>query len=96
MVKGVDAGIMPVIPVNTNCVGTYFLDVEYFKDRLVHLKGIFRGSGIVGFLGLRAVGPRAARTGTLIAQVGKRVFTSMTVLPVDLDSFGFGNCDMFG
>ena len=97
MVKGVDAGIMSVVPVNANCVRTYFFDVEHFEDRLVHLKGIFGSSGgIVAFLGLRAVRPRAGRAGALVAQIGKREFASMTVLPVDLDSLGFGNSDMFG
>ncbi len=29
MVKGVDARIMSVIPVDSNCVGTYFFNVKH-------------------------------------------------------------------
>ena len=97
MIERVDAGIMSVVPIYPNCIGTYLFHMKHFEDRLVHLKGISaRRGGIVAFLGLGAVRPGTSRARAFIAQISKGILAEMTVLPVDLDSLGFGNCDMFG
>ena len=96
MVKGVDACIMAVAPIDPNCIGTHFFDVEHLKYRFVHLKRVLFRGGVVAFLGLRAVCSGTGCARTFIAQVAQGIFTSVAILPVDLDSLGFGNCNVFG
>ena len=96
MVKGVNSGIMSIAPIDANRIGAHFLHLEHLEHRLEHGKWVFGRGGVVGLLRLCAMRSGATGAGTLVAQIGQRIFAAMAVLPVDFDSFGFGNRDMFG
>src|ERR1700690_809761 len=87
---------MSVAPIDANCVRAHFLALQDLKHWVIHRERVFGGNGIIGFLRLRSVRARTARAGAFITQVTKGVFASMAILPVDLDSLGFRNSDMFG
>ena len=97
MIVGIYAAGVPVIPVDADSVVTHRLDMLHLRSSLVHLKrrGLI-GAREVGLLGFGAMRPCAYCARTFIPQKSNPVARVVTVFPVDLDSFRFGNGDMFG
>src|ERR1019366_9117111 len=89
---GVDAGVVAIAPVDANRVVAHRFDGEHFQRRFEQGERIVR----LGWARGRAVGAGARGAGALVAQVHEAVIAGVAILPIDLDSFRFGNGDVFG
>src|SRR5712691_8405133 len=95
MVERVDAGTVPVAPIDVDRVAPDRIDLQHLQRGLVHLEWV-RRSRVSGFLRLRAMRAGAGGARTLVAQVSQRVLAVMVILPVDFDPFRFGDGDVLG
>lgn len=100
VIEGVNAGVVPVVPVNPDGVRADFLNGVHAKPGLEHLKGTggWRGRasfrGIVRALRLSAVRAGARGTRALVPQQFVRVHAGVPVGPIDGDSARFRNRDV--
>src|SRR5450432_2911659 len=97
MVVGINAGIVAVAPIDADGVVAHRFHTQHLQRGLEHLKRIvrLRRSFAFGRSGRGTVGAGARGAGALVAQVRQPVLAMVGVLPVDLDSLGFGNRDVF-
>jgi len=94
MVERIDAGIVPVRPVDANRVAAHGFHFIHPQLGFVHRKQFT--ALVIGLLRRRAVGSCAGGAGAFVAQVGYAILAMMQVFPVDLDAFGLGNRDVLG
>jgi hypothetical protein len=70
VIERVDAGIMPVAPLDSHGVVTHFLNVQHFQGRLKHLEWIFFLRGVLASLRIRTMRASARGAGTFVAKIG--------------------------
>ena len=94
MLVGIDAGLVPVAPVDADGVVAHWLHASIFSAGLNIWNGI-RGRPSARLARRRAVRARASRAGALVAQVLETVLAAVAIFPIDFDAFGLGNGDVF-
>ena len=96
VVERINAGVVPVRPVNADRVATHRFHFIHAQLGLVHRKRVIGRRRVAGLLRLGSVRAGAACAGAFVAQILDRILAMMAILPVDFDALRLGDRDVFG
>jgi hypothetical protein len=88
---GVNPRTMPIAPVDADGIISHWLNTQDLQRWFIHLEGVvcFR------LPRWRSVRSGASGAGALVPQVRQPILAMMAILPINMNSLGFGNGDMF-